>query len=92
MRTVNFKRYTVDNLQMRQIKAMKRKIGNSWGGGGLYMTPLERKFWRGGGSNWKNHQWEGYGYFLESHNVVIWATWRFDHLQGNGITFISKSL
>ena len=27
---------------------MKRKIGNSWGVGGLYMTPLEQKF-RGGG-------------------------------------------
>ena len=49
---------------------MKRKIGNSWGGGGLYMTPLERKFRGGGGGgpNRKNHPWEGYEYFLESHN------------------------
>ena len=31
------------------------------------MTPLERKFRGGGGSNRKNHPWEGYGYFLESH-------------------------
>ena len=46
---------------------MKRKIGNSWGVGGLYMTPLEQKFRGGGGSNRKNHPWEGYGYFLESH-------------------------
>ena len=48
---------------------MKRKIGHSWGVGGLYMTPLEQKFRGcGGGSNRKNHPWEGYGYFLESHN------------------------
>ena len=32
------------------------------------MTPLEQKFRGvGGGSNRKNHPWEGYGYFLESH-------------------------
>ena len=31
---------------MRQCKAMKKKIP---GGGGLYMTPLERKFRGGGG-------------------------------------------
>ena len=48
---------------------MKRKIGNPWGVGGLYMTPLEQKFRGGGGSNQKNHPWEWYGYFLESHNV-----------------------
>ena len=49
---------------------MKRKIGNSWGVGGLSMTPLERKFRGGGGSNRKNHPWGGggYGYFLESHS------------------------
>ena len=34
---------------MRQCKAMKKKIGNSWGVGGLYMTPQERKFRGGGG-------------------------------------------
>ena len=51
---------------------MKRKIGNSWGVGGLYITPVEWKFQGGGGSNWKNHPWEGYGYFLESHNAE-WA-------------------
>ena len=28
---------------------MKRKIRNSWGVGGLYMTPQERKFRGGGG-------------------------------------------
>ena len=35
------------------------------------MTPLEQKFRGGGegGSNRKNHPWEGYGYFLESHNA-----------------------
>ena len=45
---------------MRQCKAMKRKIGNSWGVGGLYVTPLERKFrGGGGGSNRKNHPWGG---------------------------------
>ena len=33
---------------MQQIKAMKRKIGDPWGSG-LYMTPLEQKFWEGGG-------------------------------------------
>ena len=51
---------------------MKRKIGNSWGVGGLYMTPLERKFREAGGSNRKNHPWGGggYGYFLEPHNVA----------------------
>ena len=31
------------------------------------MTPLERKFQEGGGSNRKNHPWGGYGYFLEPH-------------------------
>ena len=47
---------------------MKRKIGNFWGVGWLYMTPLEQTFrGGGGGSNQKNHPWEGYGYFLESH-------------------------
>ena len=40
---------------------MKKKIGNSWGVGGLYMTPLERKFRGGGGSNRKNHPWGGGG-------------------------------
>ena len=33
------------------------------------MTPLERKFPGGGGSNRKNHPWGGYGYFLELHNI-----------------------
>ena len=51
---------------------MKRKIGNSWGDWGLYMTPLEQKFQGGGGgSNRKNHPWEAYGYFLDSHNVML---------------------
>ena len=36
---------------MWQIKIMKWKIGNSWGVGGLYMTPLEQKF-QGGGGGW----------------------------------------
>ena len=47
---------------MQQIKAMKRKIGNPWGSG-LYMTPLEQKFWEGGGggSYRKNHPWGGGG-------------------------------
>ena len=46
---------------------MKRKIGNSWGVGG-YTWPLWNGNFEGvGGSNRKNHPWEGYGYFLESH-------------------------
>ena len=46
---------------MRQCKAMKKKIGNFWGVGGLYMTPLQRKFRGGRGSNRKNHlyMWGG---------------------------------
>ena len=46
---------------MRQCKAMKKKIGNVRGVGGLYMTPLERKFRGGRGSNRKNHlyMWGG---------------------------------
>ena len=46
---------------MRQCKVMKKKIGNFWGVGGLYMTPLERKFRGGRGSNRKNHlyMWGG---------------------------------
>ena len=47
---------------------MKRKIGNSWGvGGGVIHDPSGTEIPRGwGGSNQKNHPWEGYGYFLES--------------------------
>ena len=46
---------------MRQCKAMKKKIGNVQGVGGLYMTPLERKFRGGRGSNRKNrlYMWGG---------------------------------
>ena len=33
------------------------------GGGGLYNDPFGMEIPRG-----KNHPWEGYGYFLESHN------------------------
>ena len=36
------------------------------------MTPLEQNSEGVGGSNWKNHPWEGYGYFLESHNVYYY--------------------
>ena len=39
MRTVNFKRYTVDYLYIWLIKTMKRKIENSWWVGG-YTWPL----------------------------------------------------
>ena len=37
------------------------------------MTPLEQKFrgGGGGGSNCKNHPWEGYGCFLESHICIL---------------------
>ena len=61
---------------------MKRKIGNSWGWG-LYMTPLEQKFRGVGGSNRKNHPWEGYGYFLESHIVLSSSETFEDFLKEN---------
>ena len=55
---------------------MKRKIGNSWGvgGGGVIHDPSGTEIPRGGGSNRKNHPWEGYGYFLESHNIACVAS------------------
>ena len=34
---------------MRQCKAMKRKIGNSWGGGGVIHDPSGTKILRGWG-------------------------------------------
>ena len=59
---------------MQQIKAMKRKIGDPWGSG-LYMTPLEQKFWEGGGGGRIGRTLRGgggggggSGYLLESHN------------------------
>ena len=55
---------------MQQIKAMKRKIGDPWGSG-LYMTPLEQKFWEGGGGGVLSEEPSvggGVGYLLESHN------------------------
>ena len=42
------------------------------------MTLLEWFQVVGGWSNRKNHLWEGYGYFLESHNKTIWL---LHHLQ-----------
>ena len=54
-----------------------RKVnGNSEGEGG-FKSPMFLKesmtlkwnFWRGGGFNLKNLPWEGYGYFLEQHNL-----------------------
>ena len=30
---------------------------------------LKGNFWRGEGLNLKNLPWEGYGYFLEQHNI-----------------------
>ena len=52
---------------MRQIKAMKRKIANP-GGWGVIHEPSGTEIPRVlGGTNRKNHPWEGYGYFLESH-------------------------
>ena len=36
------------------------------GGGGLYYDPSGREIPRG-----KNHPWEGYEYFLESHNCGL---------------------
>ena len=58
---------------MQQCKAMKKKIGNSWGVGGLYMTPLERKVRGGGGSNWKNHPWGGGGMdIFWNHTICVW--------------------
>ena len=32
---------------------------------------LKGNFWRGGGFNLKNLPWEGYGYFLEQHNLKL---------------------
>ena len=63
---------------MRQNnKGHEKEIRKFLGGGvGLYMTPLEQKFQGGGGSNQKNHPWEGYGYFLESHILYNTAALR----------------
>ena len=41
------------------------------------MTPLEWKFRGGGGSNQKNHPYEGYGYFLELHIIRDFTVWDF---------------
>ena len=54
----------------------KNHVRVTWkflGGGGSSKTPLERKFRRGGGMQTKNLPWEGYGYFLEPHNVLWFA-------------------
>ena len=48
MITVNFKRYSADNLLIRQIKTMKRKIRNSWGVG-EYTWPLWNRNSKGAG-------------------------------------------
>ena len=42
---------------------MKRKNRKFLGGGGSYYDPSGTEIPRG-----KNHPWEGYEYFLESHN------------------------
>ena len=60
---------------MRQCKAMKKKIGNSWGVGGVIHDPSGTEIpWGWGGSNRKNHPWGVYGYFLEPH------FFKFSHL------------
>ena len=64
------------------------------------MTPLEQKFRGGGGSNRKNHPWEGNGYFLESHIIRDFTVWDFKMwplavLTGdciNGFFFIRKCM
>ena len=42
-----------------KAKILKGKYGNVW------------NIQRGGGFEPKNHPWEGYGYFLEQHNMYI---------------------
>ena len=55
---------------MRQIKAMKRKIGNTWGVGGLYMTPPGKEIPRGrGGLIGRTIRWRGMDIFW---NHTIW--------------------
>ena len=52
----------------------KNHVRVTWkflGGGGSSKSPLERKFLRGGGMQTKNLPWEGYGYFLEPHNLLL---------------------
>ena len=49
-------------------------MAKSWnfrGVGGVRPDPLEGKIQGGGGSNWKNPPWGGYGYFLEPHNITF---------------------
>ena len=47
---------------------------------------LKWKFWRGGGFKLKNLQWEGYGYFLEQHNVQT-----DDYLRWNNSSVCNES-
>ena len=50
MRTVNFKRYTVNKLSLNAANKGHEKENRKFlGGGGLYMTPLEPKFCLGRG-------------------------------------------
>ena len=38
--------------------------------GRVIHNPSGTEILRGAGSNWKDHLWVGYGYFLESHIVI----------------------
>ena len=67
---------------MQQCKAMKKKIGNSWGVRGLYMTLQERKFQGGGGgSNRKNHPWGGMDIFWNHAMFHIYQLFKFSHVK-----------
>ena len=69
-RFVLFYRHHTRQHKLKRVWDMILNLG----GGGGYTWPLWNRNSEGlGGFNRKNHPWEGYGYFLESH--IVFKNW-----------------
>ena len=76
----------VRHVRRHNYNVLRQFVGAGWG------VLVLLTFGGGGGGKIESLQILDLQRLAGMHNVVIWATWRFGYLQGNGITFISKSL